>query len=135
MYTSFVSIGRDASMLNEHPGVVAVEFNGGYELYRFDANDQMEMVKSYSSKVQYGFGLMKSKKNNYYIVVAKLKDEKATTLYFDVFEVSTTAEASKSNDLSFTNTKSISYLKHGAIDQVIPTIVEGKRYKRKCRIF
>ena len=137
VYTSFVSIGRDAGMLNEHPGVVAVEFNGGYELYRFDANDQMEMVKSYSSKVQYGFGLMKSKKNNYYIVVAKLKDEKAATLYFDVFEVSTTAEALKSNDLSFTTTKSTySYLKHGAIHQVIPTIVEGKKDgKRKCRIF
>ena len=49
-------------------------------------------------------------------------------MYFDVFEVSTTAEALKSNDLSFTTTKSTySYLKHGAIHQVIPTIVDGKK--------
>jgi ER membrane protein complex subunit 1 len=139
-YKNFMPVGRDAGILNEHPGVVVVEFNGGYDLYRLNENNNMEIFKSYTtkSKVKYGFGLMKSKKNNYYVVAAKLKDENAETLYVDVFDLSSKVDDTiKSKELSFATSKSsYSYAKHGTIDQIIPTIIESKKNgKRRCRIF
>ena len=138
-YVGFATVGRDANLQGDNPGIVVLEFEGGYDLYHLNEKNEIEVFESYtttSPRVKYGYGLMKSKQDEYFLLALKLKSEDSSSLSVDVFEVKSDAGVRKSKDLSFAAKQATySYANHGPIDKVMPTLVEGRKGgQRKCRI-